>query len=64
MQFLEISIQFLDIFILYLIGHSPAILLLIIGFALKKSKPKAAKVLFIIAGIYFVIGAGVCGSFF
>ncbi|UZR99278.1 hypothetical protein [Chondrinema litorale] len=64
MPLLEFEIMFVEILVLYLIGHSPAILLLIIGFALKKSKPKAAKVLFIIAGIYFVIGAGVCGSFF
>lgn len=46
---------------LYVIMHLPAIILLIIGFSIKKGSPNASKVLFIIAGVYFVIGAGICG---
>ena len=49
------------ILVFYLIAHSPAILLLLIGAFLRKRKPKTAKVLFIISGIYFLIGTGICG---
>ena len=44
-----------------ILALSPAIIMTIIGFSIKKNKPKAAKVLFIIATIYTVIGLGVCG---
>lgn len=50
------------IIVIYLVCHSPAILMVIIGLIIKKKKPNAAKTLFIIAGIYFLIGAGVCGA--
>ena len=49
------------ILVFYLIAHSPAILLLLIGAFLRKRKPKTAKVLFIISGIYLLIGTGICG---
>ena len=52
------------IFLFFLIGNSPALLLLLIGAMLQSRKPKTAKVLFIIAGIYLVIGLGVCGLMF
>lgn len=40
---------------------SPAILLTIVGFAIRKKRATAAKVLFIIAGLYVLIGLGICG---
>ncbi len=40
----------------------PAILLAIIGFAVRKNNRKAAKVLFILAVVYVIISLGVCGS--
>jgi hypothetical protein len=42
--------------------HIPAIVLAIIGAVLLKSKPTTAKTLFIIAGVYTIIGLGICGS--
>ncbi len=47
---------------LYLVLHLPAIIMLIIGLVLLKKKPKTAKVLLIIAGVYFLIGGGICGA--
>jgi hypothetical protein len=46
----------------YLILHIPAFILLGIGIAKNKKEPETAKKLFIIAGIYFIIGGGICGS--
>ena len=40
---------------------SPAIILTIIGFNLKKRKPETSKVLFIIATVYAIVGLGICG---
>ena len=50
--------------VVYLICHSPAIITLIIGLNRLKTKPKLAKRLLIFSAIYFVIGAGICGSLF
>jgi hypothetical protein len=50
------------IIIIYLILHSPAIIMLIIGLARLKTKPESAKTLLIISTIYFIIGGGICGS--
>lgn len=50
------------IIIIYLICHSPAILMLIVGLNRLKTKPESAKKLLIAAGIYFIIGAGICGA--
>jgi membrane-bound ClpP family serine protease len=47
---------------IYLVCHIPAIILLILGLTRMKSRPENAKKLLIAAGIYFLIGAGVCGS--
>jgi hypothetical protein len=35
--------------------------MLIVGLKRRKTKPESAKVLFIISGIYFLIGGGICG---
>lgn len=43
-----------------LLMFSPAIIMVIIGFVLRKKKPKTAKTLFITAGVYLVIGIGMC----
>jgi len=40
----------------------PPLLLVLIGLSLKKGQPKAAKIFYILAGIYLVIGLGICGS--
>jgi hypothetical protein len=48
--------------ILYLIFHTPAIIMLIIGLNKRKSDPDKSTVLLIIAGVYFVIGGGMCAS--
>lgn len=50
------------IVLIYLVLHIPAFILLIVGFSKRKTKPNTAKILFIIAGLYFVIGAGICGG--
>jgi hypothetical protein len=41
---------------------SPAIIMVVIGASLKKKKPKMAKVLFILATVYVIIGLGFCGN--
>jgi hypothetical protein len=46
---------------LYILFHLPAFILLIIGLVLLKSKPRTAKTLLIIAGVYFLVGGGICG---
>lgn len=48
--------------IIGLIMFGPSILLTIIGFSIKGKKPKAAKILFIIAVVYLIISLGICGS--
>jgi len=50
------------IIIIYLVCHIPAIILLILGFIRLKSRPENAKKLLIAAGIYFLIGGGICGA--
>lgn len=50
------------VIMIFLIGHSPAIIALIIGLVIRKNHPKKAKRLFIFSGIYFIIGLGICGS--
>lgn len=55
------GILFLIIFI-YIVCHIPAIILLILGLTQLKSRPENAKKLLIAAGIYFLIGGGVCGA--
>jgi uncharacterized membrane protein YqgA involved in biofilm formation len=49
--------------ILFLIMFGPAIVLAIIGFVLlSKQKKKAAKILFILAGVYLLVSLGICGG--
>ncbi|GLB53166.1 hypothetical protein NBRC110019_22060 [Neptunitalea chrysea] len=54
----------LGIFILTvtLVMMSPAIIMVIIGFAILKKKKIIAKKLFIAAGIYLIVGLGICAS--
>lgn len=40
----------------------PPIVLTLIGFGVKKNNPRAAKVLFILAAVYLLVGLGICGS--
>ena len=47
--------------LLVLIYWLTPLILIIIGLAMLKSKPKSAKVLFIIAGTMLVVGLGFCG---
>lgn len=52
-----------SIFILIIvIMFGPPIVLALIGFGVKKNNPNAAKVLFILAAIYLLVGLGICGS--
>lgn len=50
------------IIIIYLVCHIPAIILLILGLTRLKTRPENAKKLLIAAGIYFLIGGGICGA--
>lgn len=52
----------LIVIIVYIVFHLPAFILLSVGLSRLKDKPKSAKVMLIIAGVYFLIGAGICGS--
>ena len=47
---------------LYIFFHIPAFILLLIGLYKRKSNPDTSTVLLIIAGMYFIIGAGICAS--
>ena len=50
------------ILIIYLVCHIPAIIMLILGLNRLKTRPENAKKLLIAAGIYFLIGGGICGA--
>jgi hypothetical protein len=52
----------LMIILILLILLGVPIILSIIGLVLRKKKPKTAKVLFIIAAVYVLIGLGICGT--
>ena len=48
---------------LFALMFGPAIVLIIIGFILRSNeKKKAAKVFFILAGVYLLISLGICGG--
>ena len=47
---------------LVLIMVGPPIIFTIIGFAIKKNSPTAAKVLFILGVVYLIAGLGICGG--
>nr|WP_309757919.1 hypothetical protein [Flavobacterium sp.] len=48
--------------ILIMIMVVPPIILTIIGFAVRSNNPKTAKVLFILAVLYLIVGLGICGG--
>lgn len=50
------------VIILVLIMIGPPILLAIIGFSIKKNNSKSAKIFFILATLYLLVGLGICGS--
>ncbi len=50
------------IILIYVICHIPAFIMLFTGLAILKRKPEKARKLMIAAGIYFLIGGGICGS--
>lgn len=54
------ALEFL-FFLLFLFWITPVIML-IVGLTRLKSRPKNAKTLIIIAGIWLVVGVGACGS--
>lgn len=45
-----------------LIMFGPALLLLIIGLAIRKKNVKTAKVFYILAGVYLLVSFGICGG--
>ncbi len=47
---------------LVLLMLGPPILLLIGGLVARKTNKKVAKVLFILAGVYLIVGLGICGG--
>lgn len=52
------GIFLLIIFIMF----GPPILFTIIGFTVRKNNPNASKVMYILGGLYLIIGLGVCGG--
>jgi hypothetical protein len=48
--------------LILIIMLGPPILLTIIGVAVRKNNPNTAKVLFILGGVYLIIGFGICGG--
>lgn len=48
--------------VLALIMFGPAVLMAIIGFIVLKKHKKAAKILWILAGIYLLVSLGICGA--
>ena len=50
------------VIVIYLICHIPAFIMLFLGLRRIYSRPDSAKRLLIAAGIYFIIGGGICSS--
>lgn len=50
------------VYLLFAIMLGPPVLLILIGFLIKKKDSYSAKVFFVLAGLYLVIGLGFCGS--
>jgi hypothetical protein len=48
--------------LLVLIMLGPPVLLTITGLAVRSNNPKTAKVLFILAVLYLIVGLGICGG--
>lgn len=50
-------------YLIFLIMFGPPLIVGLIGLVLfRKQRKKAAKIFFIIAGVYLVVGLGICGS--
>lgn len=47
----------------YLVIHIPAFIGLIVGYYLRKKDPAVSKGLYILSGVYFVVGYGLCGRY-
>lgn len=50
------------IILILFIMFGPPVILTIVGFSIKKNNRSTAKILFILAAVYLIIGLGVCGS--
>lgn len=50
------------IIVALIIGNIPAIIMILVGYSIRQNKPKTAKILFIIATAYIIIGLGICGT--
>lgn len=50
------------VMMIMLIMFGPAVLFLIIGLSVQKKNKKAAKVFYILTGIYLIISLGICGG--
>ncbi|MEP3210907.1 MAG: hypothetical protein ABJN95_17095 [Maribacter sp.] len=50
------------VFLIVLIMFGPALLFLVIGLIARKKNQKAAKIFYILAGVYLLISLGICGS--
>lgn len=51
---------FFNYFGAYIILHTPAIVMLVMAFTLRREKPDTSQILFILSGGYFLIGGGLC----
>lgn len=61
MKFLEVRNLDGLVYMIAAVLFGPAILLVLIGLALRKVNKKAAKVFYILATVYVIISLGVCG---
>ncbi|MDD7885993.1 hypothetical protein [Flavivirga sp. 57AJ16] len=50
------------VYLILAIMLGPAVLLTIIGFAIREKNKKAATVLFILAAVYVIVSFGICGG--
>ncbi len=50
------------VFMLIALMIVPPIILSVIGAAIRKKYPTGAKVLYILAGLYLLVGLGICGT--
>jgi len=48
--------------IVLIITHIPAIIMFLVGKSISDRKPKATKILYILAATYTIIGLGICGT--
>ncbi|MFK7813580.1 MAG: hypothetical protein AB8B59_13895 [Maribacter sp.] len=64
MRFLPLEVGNLDglVYFFALIMFGPALLLLVIGLLIRKKNLKAAKVFYILAGVYLLVSLGICGG--